>query len=173
MNPLSWQAPIGFRGKLPLYLKIICVKVLSYLVVQTHDRARMFPFQGTRANSGKWMFLMHRQDLPVLRLFASKESEAALKQEREQTPTLALWERMQSMLADATFPIEPVGGSPVIDVAALPADLKQPFFAVLLAMQGISKAKRFDAFDEARSALLAALKAALEAVQGARQQGAA
>ncbi len=172
MSPLRRQAPKGFRGKLPSYLKMVCVKVLSYLVIQTHDRTRMFPFRGTGPNGGNWMFLMRKQDLPVLRLFASKESEAALKQEQTQTPTLALWARMQSMLADAEFPIEPVGGSPVINVAALSQELQQPFFAVLLAMQGVSKAKAKD-FDEARSALQTALNAALQAVQAAHVQGAA
>ena len=146
---------------------MVCVKVLSYLVIQKHDRTRMFPFQGTGGNSGKWMFLMYEKDLPVLRLFASKESEGALKREKMQKPTLDLWARMQSMLADAEFPIEPVGGSPVINVAALSQQLKKPFFNVLLAMQGVSKAKTKD-FDEARTTLQTALNAALEAVQGAQ-----
>lgn len=151
---------------------MVCVKVLSYLVIQKHDRTRMFPFQGTGGNSGKWMFLMYEKDLPVLRLFASKESEGALKREKMQKPTLDLWARMQSMLADAEFPIEPVGGSPVINVAALSEELQQPFFDVLLAMQGVSKATA-GGFNEARTALLTALKAALQAVQAAQEQGAA
>jgi hypothetical protein len=143
---------------------MICVKVLSFLVLSTHDRTRMFPFMGTRANSGKWMFLMQKRDLPVLRLFASKESEEALKREQKQTPTLAVWERMQSMLADATFTVEPVGGSPVINVAALSQEHKEPFFNVLRDMRGFSVAKT-EGSDAARTALLTALNAALEAVQ--------
>jgi len=160
------QAPKGLRGKLPSYLKMICVKVLSYLVLSTYERTRMFPFMGTRANSGKWMFLMQKRDLPVLRLFASKESEEALKREQKQTPTLAIWERMQSMLADATFPVEPVGGSPVINVAALSHLLKEPFFNVLLGMRGLSMAKA-ETFDATRTALLTALNEAIQAVRRA------
>ena len=147
---------------------MICVKTLSYLVLSTHDRTRMFPFKGTGALGGNWMFLVRKEDLPVLRLFASKESEAALEREQKQTPTLAVWERMQSMLADAKFPVEPVGGSPVIDVAALSQELKEPFFNVLCAMRVVSTPNA-SSFDDSRKGLLAALNAALEAVQGAQQ----
>ena len=146
---------------LPSYLKMICVKTLSYLVLSTHDRTRMLPFQGTGDNSNKWLFLMKKKDLPMLRLFASKESVDALKREQEQEPTLAVWERMQSMLADANFPIEPIGGSPVIDVAALSRELKDPFFNVLRAMRVFSKTSTRD---DSRKGLLVALNAAIEAV---------
>ena len=146
---------------MPSYLKMICVKTLSYLTLSTHDRTRMLPLQGTGDNSNKWLFLMKKKDLPVLQLFASKESEDALKREQEQEPTLAVWERMQSMLADANFPIEPVGGSPVIDVAALSHELRDPFFNVLRAMRVFSKTSTCD---DSRKGLLVALNAALEAV---------
>ena len=128
----------------------------------------MFPYLGTGTYSGNWMFLMQTKDLPVLRLFASKESGTALKREQKQTPTIAVWERMQSMLADAKFPVDPVGGSPVIDVAALSQELKEPFFNVLLAMRVVSTSKNSD-FEDARKKLLAALNAALEAVQDTQQ----
>ena len=147
---------------------MICVKTLSYLVLSTNDRTRMFPYLGTGTYSGNWMFLMQTKDLPVLRLFASKESGTALKREQKQTPTIAVWERMQSMLADAKFPVDPVGGSPVIDVAALSQELKEPFFNVLLAMRVVSTSKNSD-FEDARKKLLAALNAALEAVQDTQQ----
>ena len=128
----------------------------------------MFPYLGTGTYSGNWMFLMQTKDLPVLRLFASKESGTTLKREQKQTPTIAVWERMQSMLADAKFPVDPVGGSPVIDVAALSQELKEPFFNVLLAMRVVSTSKNSD-FEDARKKLLAALNAALEAVQDTQQ----
>jgi len=154
---------------LPSFLKMICVKTLSYLVLSTNDRTRMFPYLGTGTYSGNWMFLMQTKDLLVLRLFASKESDTALKREQEQTPTIAVWERMQSMLADAKFPVEPLGGSPVINVAALSQELKEPFFNVLRAMRAVSSSKASSSREDARKGLLAALNAALEAVQGAQQ----